>query len=455
LAQQNLLSCIQRPNECHGYYPSEALKYIKNNGIVTEECFPYEGTNLITCADLCSQPVDNLSINSYEYISSNDIDIIKQKLIEEGPLTSAVMPWSHAMSLIGYGQIQAGSLYFNGTSNDYSNMYVVPENSPLIGRTYWIFLQSWGSWIDQTPFVYVLMNEGQGPTGFGHTYSLDLPITSNIYSADSIKCRDMDGDGYYFWGIGPKPSTCPIGTPSQPDCDDSKAYIGPFGSDFSCEVNCNHFTLDTITPLVISNSITWVDDLHINQNIIIENDAVLSIKSKINIASNGKIIINPGAKLILDGGVLTNTCGEPWQGIYVEGDRTLHQTFANQGAVILQNGAIIENAKDAVMLRGVADNWWGNGGIIQATDATFRNNWRNVSFNSYEFPSISYFHNCVFETNADTQHNTHTANVSIWNVQGLTFTNCDFKDTRPNIDYFSYRTSRDGIYSYDDFSGNA
>jgi hypothetical protein len=25
-----------------------------------------------------------------------------------------------------------------------------------------------------------------------------------------IVCEDRDGDGYYYWGIGPKPSNCPL-----------------------------------------------------------------------------------------------------------------------------------------------------------------------------------------------------------------------------------------------------
>jgi hypothetical protein len=165
------------------------------------------------------------------------------------------------------------------------------------------------------------------------------------------------------------------------------------------------------------------------------------------------ITINPGGKMIVNSGTLTSD-QNTWQGIYVEGDRKLSQTFENQGALILENGAIIENATTAVRLRGVDCNFHPNGGIIQATDATFLNNWRNVAFYSYQdtldsgqpVDNISFFTNCEFITDNNTPHNNHTNNVSMWKVSGVRFTNCIFKDDRDDISYGS-KPSRNGIYS--------
>jgi len=38
---------------------------------------------------------------------------------------------------------------------------------------------------------------------------------------------DLDKDGYYNWGIGPKPKTCPA-CPDEVDCDDSDPNKGPY-----------------------------------------------------------------------------------------------------------------------------------------------------------------------------------------------------------------------------------
>lgn len=63
---------------------------------------------------------------------------------------------------------------------------------------------------------------------------------------------------------------------------------------------------------------------------------------------NARIIVRPGGRLVVDGGVLTSACEDGmWEGIYVEGDRTRPQTAANQGTVELKNGAVIENATAA------------------------------------------------------------------------------------------------------------
>ncbi len=175
-------------------------------------------------------------------------------------------------------------------------------------------------------------------------------------------------------------------------------------------------------PKIISTDEVWDFSIKLYQDIVINNGVTLEVKCEVSMPIDGKVIVKPGGKLILNGGTITSAHDLPWAGIYVEGDRTQSQTFANQGALILQNGAVIENAWDAVMLRSVADNWWGNGGIVQATGATFRNNWRNVAFYAYDQPSISFFNNCTFETTSTTKHATHTSNISMWGVQGVTLT---------------------------------
>jgi hypothetical protein len=200
----------------------------------------------------------------------------------------------------------------------------------------------------------------------------------------------------------------------------------------------------------ISGYTTWNNRNYFANNITINNGGNLTItNSNIRFSDiESMVTIKPGGRLTINGSTLTNTCGAIWKGIYVEGNRNLSQTFANQGALILQNGAVIENAHDAVVLRSQQSNWGHNGGIVQATNATFRNNWRDVEFNSYPLTSISFFQGCTFETTPQILHQLTNSHVSMWDVQGVNFSNCTFTDTRPNIDYYSYRKSRNGIYGH-------
>jgi len=70
LSEQNLLSCIPRTDHCIGYLPSVALDYLKNSGVVNENCFPYQGDNYVSCNNICTNPSEKIFINNYGYIMS-------------------------------------------------------------------------------------------------------------------------------------------------------------------------------------------------------------------------------------------------------------------------------------------------------------------------------------------------------------------------------------------------
>ncbi len=194
----------------------------------------------------------------------------------------------------------------------------------------------------------------------------------------------------------------------------------------------------------ISNNTVWdQDDISMKRDIRIKAGYSLTVKKKLSMPKQGKIIVERGAKLMVDGGTITNFCEEMWQGIIVEGDPMEHQ-FADvngnyaQGYLECKNGATIEYAHDAVML-------WNpyiyneHGGIVKATDSHFLNNRRSVSFMAYQNTSpgtinpaanASYFKNCQFEINNDYRRSDFWAHITAWKVDGIPIQGCDFKYTR-------------------------
>ena len=132
-----------------------------------------------------------------------------------------------------------------------------------------------------------------------------------------------------------------------------------------------------IYPLTVSTDETWDFAIKMYQDIVVTNDATLTITGEVKMPIDSKIIVHPGARLIIDGGRITSAHDLPWSGIEVWGNYFTHQYFTNgsfgQGYLELKNGAVIENAKCAVELWR-PDYWSTTGGIIHATDATFRNN---------------------------------------------------------------------------------
>ena len=144
------------------------------------------------------------------------------------------------------------------------------------------------------------------------------------------------------------------------------------------------------------------------QDVVIDSGATLAITCQVEMSPNTRLIVRPGGKLVVDGGTLTSACsGEMWQGIEVAGDRTKRQLPQYQGKVELRNGARIENALCGIRtgLRWDTLNFATTGGIVYATDATFRNNRRSIDINSYAYTAPSgniagyeaLFTRCTFE----------------------------------------------------------
>ena len=169
--------------------------------------------------------------------------------------------------------------------------------------------------------------------------------------------------------------------------------------------------------------------------ITVTGGKTLTITSTLRLAPESRIIVRPGAKLIVNGGEIVGACGEYWDGIRVEGNKNLPQTETNQGVVELNN-ALISDAIDGISAIGENENWGKTGGIIKATNTTFKNNRRSIEFMSYgentNTNSASYFRNCTFTWDDDLLPNASTSlsHITMYQVRGVEISGCTFKDER-------------------------
>lgn len=209
---------------------------------------------------------------------------------------------------------------------------------------------------------------------------------------------------------------------------------------------------DTITRQSIE---VWNTYKTLAENFTVKAGTTLQIENTtISIYADKHIVVEPTAKLIINNATLTNyksnTCNEYWEGIYIEGNSGLSQTEANQGTIQLIN-ATIENANLAITTIGNGYIWTKTGGIIQATNTTFRNNNKDIEFMSYTnknsngntIDNISSFDRCTFtwDNNMITPENGYMgSHVTMWQVQGITFIGCTFKDERPSRPTATYIT---------------
>ena len=216
---------------------------------------------------------------------------------------------------------------------------------------------------------------------------------------------------------------------------------------------------DNVTLTLPANSnITWDKPVQLATNLIVPANTKLTITSSVYVSKDKKIIIQPSGKLIVNGGKITNQCGNKWSGIEVWGNASANQwPNANgqyQQGYLELNNAVIENAISAVELWSPG-NVTKSGGIVKATNTTFRNNNMAVRalyyknhhpiYTTVEMDYNASFSNCIFEiTPAFT--GSFYRHIDLDRVKGVKFNGCDFilADGVAGVQAANY-----GIYSRD------
>lgn len=200
---------------------------------------------------------------------------------------------------------------------------------------------------------------------------------------------------------------------------------------------------------VISQNTTWTDRINLFCTLIVKPGVTLTVQNELVVYGDQRIIVEQGGTLILNGATVTIECGDFWQGIEVWGDRTKHQYPVNgdyyQGRLIMQNNAVLEYAREGIVLFNPNDGTNGyntSGGIVQASNSTIRNVKRGAQFISYknihpstqmEVDNLSSFIQCTFElTEALPENEDPNAFVTMWDVRGVKFKGCTFQNTNPN-----------------------
>ncbi|MGD8908028.1 MAG: C1 family peptidase, partial [Chromatiales bacterium] len=164
-------------------------------------------------------------------------DELKGAIIEHGVVSAGMALMHHAMALVGYKKDQDD------------------------GQTIWIFKNSWGKKWGENGYA----NIKAAIDNFGGTHAILSPVYSKI--PYDIHCLDLDGDGYYNWGISKnKPSSCPAIARMEKDCDDANSLLGPYRKDGSCA------SIQTVYPDVAYN--------HVNESYLVVYDSLQKIYGK-------------------------------------------------------------------------------------------------------------------------------------------------------------------------------
>ena len=305
LSEQEVISCSGCGNNSSGGYAEDALNWISYHGVSEELAFPFSDSD---------EPCGN-KINYEELITMNDAssvlnhttnnnDSVKKALIKYGPLLSGFMYnngtfHGHAMALAGYATLHEGDTirYFGSYNQNPNNFDVIPSGDIRIGKTYWIFKNSYGTnrYYEHKGYAYVLFND---QLCFRTPYYAKMPVASQIYDDTNIAITDNDGDGYYFWGLGPKPSHCPSWVSDIPDGDDSNINYG--------ELDQYGNLQELPSGITIKTPLTYATNTTTSYRIGIVSGGKLTISGTTSLTGNGKIRVCEGGILEIDGGILQN-----------------------------------------------------------------------------------------------------------------------------------------------------
>lgn len=313
LSEQEVISCSGCSSSNGGGHAYEALKWIADNGVSEEASFIYSGENepcsnkgyfneLITLGD--TGKVANYT--------TNNNDEVKRMLIKNGPMVSGhgyvymnsdtIIYYGHAMPLVGYAVLHAGDTieYYNDYLEPPIYSDVIQSGDSRIGKTYWIFKNSYGPNIQHQGYAYVLFND---PFCFLTPYYAILPVSSLLYSDSDIVVEDLDGDGFYNWGIGPKPAHCPSWVPDTPDGDDSDYEKGPM-DEYGYLMDIPDAIPDSI--IYITQNTVWSNRKYVYHNVYVNSGKTLRITNDINFYRGVTLNLASGSKLIVDGATLTD-----------------------------------------------------------------------------------------------------------------------------------------------------
>ncbi|MCU0361366.1 MAG: zinc-dependent metalloprotease [Bacteroidia bacterium] len=226
------------------------------------------------------------------------------------------------------------------------------------------------------------------------------------------------------------------------------------------------FVSDHTNPWEVDTAEVWDFDIQMYRDIVVKSGKKLTIQCKVAMPINGKILVENGAQLVIDGGEVTGWCKNGlWGGIEVSGTSSQGQVvnntngFAqNHGVVRVINGGKITKAQNGIknFITDAYGNiqWNKTGGVIIGNGGVFENNVRDVEFISYQSTfgnDASYFINCDFKTTVSAQPFPY-AHVTMWAVRGIQFRGCNFEYTPTGQPHRGIGIhSMDAIYSIDKY----
>ena len=159
----------------------------------------------------------------------------------------------------------------------------------------------------------------------------DTPAHPNCWaSTESGKCKGVISNNMMDYNnIQRALSPCQIGTVMRTMHKENAKVRGLVKKDW-CEYNPNK-------TLVIRKDLELNRAIDMKGDIILEKDVTLRLSCRTHMPAGAKIIVKPGATLVLNGAKIHNDCGQSWGGFDLQSNGTKKGTIVYLGEVEIEN----------------------------------------------------------------------------------------------------------------------
>ncbi len=438
ISEQHIMDCLSSCGNClpgagGSYYCLASQANVTKHKLINESAYPWRRNFSGSCMDTAVTTFEITKVQGQ--LISLDENTIKRTLIKKGPL-SACPRSGHACTLTGFKLIQAGdTLRTNGgwgyeTPYSHPDTLIIPEGHLLVGRTAWIFKENIGSLFGERGYVMIVGKIGTFTDidTVERPFFYKTPLTDSLNLSLTPEFHDYDGDGYYYWGIGPKPAACP--GPAEEDCNDNDPFRLFYDENLFCTYDC-----DSISQLISNDPITVNNDTTIyghilTRPIVVNNNSTLTLTGEFQCTENVYILSYIGSTINVSGASFIATCGENWQGfrVFSNLDPSLYGGVTGRSLLLVKRSTI----EDAVYaIAGDA------GAIIRANNSSFINNeidvliepwYLSAYYSQVSNNNTSEFINCNFKTPTNLHNLGCDENIRLRYCKDVEFNNCSFVD---------------------------
>lgn len=322
-----------------GCFDNDAvIRFLKTDGTINEDSMKFEDRKDYIPPAIRPEGNEHVYLYDYDNINSDNIslDTLKKYIINRGPGVYGYRiqnEGGHAMTLAGYGTITPGTtyLYIDGHKKD----TICSDADSLVGRTFWIYKNNLNpEKAKNKGYMYVIYHDVSRWSMAGGAFFPKGTPSSNV--SRTILCEDLDGDGYFNWGVG----SPHIPVWAQSDGDDSDSTIGHMNEYGYCEnLPADHPTYEYIyndsTLTTFECSSTYLGVLH---------GATVTLHTQPFYANGTKILLDRGATLVIDGFTVNLDFLQPYPGsrIVLRGRAKIQKPFESPLGVelVIEEGSI-------------------------------------------------------------------------------------------------------------------